>query len=313
MLFLFEKPELLAEAPKFLTPETSKQIRRLFDLAELKLEGNHFRCLFPAKGKHFSSKKNSFPRFDAGYIQEEFLPGVIKLIKEIDELDPDLIITFGKIPFTLLTDLRLSDYRGTLCPYKKHTILPTIDIPNLLKDFSTHPIVRADLRKAKRFLQGIKKIERKVNIVTSLDDLKHIKPKLKGIVAIDVETKAKQITCVSFSPSPSESYVIPIWNLNKEGYHAWTFEEELKLWEFMFDILTGDCIKVFHNGIYDISYFTNHGIPVALPIEDTMLLHHSISPEMQKSLGFLGSLYCDEAAWKTMNKKKKKERHKKDE
>jgi len=85
MLFLFEKPELLAEAPKFLTPETSKQVRRLFDLAELKLEGNHFRCLFPAKGKHFSPKKNSFPRFDAGYIQEEFLPGVIKLIKEIDD------------------------------------------------------------------------------------------------------------------------------------------------------------------------------------------------------------------------------------
>lgn len=313
MLFLFEKPELLAEPPKFLTPETSKQIRRLFDLAELKLEGNTFRCLFPAKGKHFSSKKNSLPRFDAGYIEEEFLPNIIKLMKEIDELNPDLIITFGKIPFTLLTSLRLSDYRGTLCTYKKHTVLPTIDIPNILKDFSTHPIVRADLRKAKRFLLGANKVIREVNMVTSLDDLPYIKSKLKDVVAIDVETKAKQITCVSFSPSPSESYVIPIWHLNKEGYHAWTFEEELKLWEFMFDILTGDCIKVFHNGIYDISYFTDHGIPVALPVEDTMLLHHSISPEMQKSLGFLGSLYCDEAAWKTMNKKKKKERHKKDE
>jgi len=313
MLFLFEKPELLAESPKFLTPETSKQIRRLFDLADLRLEGNQFRCLFPAKGKHFTPMKNSFSRFDDGYIAEEFLPPIIKLLDEIDEINPDLIITFGKVPFTLLTDLRLSEYRGTLCHYKQHTLLPTIDIPNILKDFSTHPIVRADLCKAKRFIQGFDKVERQVNIVTSIDDLEYIKPKLKGVVAIDVETKAKQITCVSFSPSPSESYVLPIWNLNKEGYHQWTFKEELKIWEFMFDILTGDCSKVFHNGIYDISYFTDLGIPVALPVEDTMLLHHSISPEMQKSLGFLGSLYCDEVAWKTMNKKKKKERHKKDE
>ena len=313
MLFLFEKPELLAESPKFLTPETSKQIRRLFDLADLRLEGNQFRCLFPAKGKHFTPMKNSFSRFDDGYIAEEFLPPIIELLDEIDEINPDLIITFGKVPFTLLTDLRLSEYRGTLCHYKQHTLLPTIDIPNILKDFSTHPIVRADLCKAKRFIQGFDKVERQVNIVTSIDDLEYIKPKLKGVVAIDVETKAKQITCVSFSPSPSESYVLPIWNLNKEGYHQWTFKEELKIWEFMFDILTGDCSKVFHNGIYDISYFTDLGIPVALPVEDTMLLHHSISPEMQKSLGFLGSLYCDEVAWKTMNKKKKKERHKKDE
>ena len=313
MLFLFEKPELLAESPKFLTPETSKQIRRLFDLADLRLEGNQFRCLFPAKGKHFTPMKNSFSRFDDGYIAEEFLPPIIKLLDEIDEINPDLIITFGKVPFTLLTDLRLSEYRGPLCHYKQHTLLPTIDIPNILKDFSTHPIVRADLCKAKRFIQGFDKVERQVNIVTSIDDLEYIKPKLKGVVAIDVETKAKQITCVSFSPSPSESYVLPIWNLNKEGYHQWTFKEELKIWEFMFDILTGDCSKVFHNGIYDISYFTDLGIPVALPVEDTMLLHHSISPEMQKSLGFLGSLYCDEVAWKTMNKKKKKERHKKDE
>jgi len=313
MLFLFEKPELLAQAPKYLTPETSKQVRRIFDLAELKLSGNQFRCLFPAKGEHFSNDKNKYPRFDQGYIKEQYHSSIDKLLAEIDTLKPELIVTFGKVPFTLLTSLRLSDYRGTLCSYKNHRVLPTLDIPTILKDFSCHPIVRADLRKVKRFLGGIEKTQRQVNIVDTLEDLAQIKPKLKGVVAIDVETRAKQITCVSFSPSPSESYVLPIWNLNRDGYHQWSFEDELKIWEFMFDVLTGDCTKVFHNGIYDISYFTDHGIPVALPVEDTMLLHHSISPEMQKSLGFLGSLYCDEAAWKTMNKKKKKEQHKKDE
>ena len=36
--------------------------------------------------------------------------------------------------------------------------------------------------------------------------------------------------------------------------------------------------------------------------EDTMLLHHALYPESLKGLGFLGSIYCDEGAWKGMRK-----------
>jgi hypothetical protein len=35
---------------------------------------------------------------------------------------------------------------------------------------------------------------------------------------------------------------------------------------------------------------------------DTMLLHHSMYPELPKSLGFLGSIYTNEAAWKLMRR-----------
>ena len=31
-----------------------------------------------------------------------------------------------------------------------------------------------------------------------------------------------------------------------------------------------------------------------------MLLHHSLFPELQKGLGFLGSIYTNEASWKLM-------------
>jgi len=36
--------------------------------------------------------------------------------------------------------------------------------------------------------------------------------------------------------------------------------------------------------------------------EDTMLCHHAIQPESLKGLGFLGSIYSDEATWKGMAK-----------
>ena len=40
-----------------------------------------------------------------------------------------------------------------------------------------------------------------------------------------------------------------------------------------------------------------------------MLCHHALFPEMQKSLGFLGSIYTEIPAWKMMrNKKNMKEK-----
>jgi hypothetical protein len=36
-----------------------------------------------------------------------------------------------------------------------------------------------------------------------------------------------------------------------------------------------------------------------------MLLHHALQPESEKSLGFLGSIYTDEASWKTMRQRGK--------
>ncbi len=36
---------------------------------------------------------------------------------------------------------------------------------------------------------------------------------------------------------------------------------------------------------------------------DSMLLHHALYPEMLKGLGFLGSIYANDIAWKSMRTK----------
>ncbi len=58
--------------------------------------------------------------------------------------------------------------------------------------------------------------------------------------------------------------------------------------------------KVFQNGMYDMQYLWSMGLTVVNPRHDTMLLHHSLVPEMLKGLGFLGSIYTSEPAWKLM-------------
>jgi DNA polymerase I-like protein with 3'-5' exonuclease and polymerase domains len=62
--------------------------------------------------------------------------------------------------------------------------------------------------------------------------------------------------------------------------------------------------KLFQNGVYDISFLLRaYGIKTMGAAEDTMLLAHALQPESLKGLGYLGSIYSDEGAWKHMRKK----------
>jgi hypothetical protein len=62
--------------------------------------------------------------------------------------------------------------------------------------------------------------------------------------------------------------------------------------------------RPFRTG-YDITFiYRAWGIKVIGAEDDTMLLHHALQPESLKGLGFLGSVYTDESAWKQMRKRK---------
>ena len=59
--------------------------------------------------------------------------------------------------------------------------------------------------------------------------------------------------------------------------------------------------KLFQNGIYDIAFlWRSMKVKVIGAQHDTMLLMHSLQPESLKSLGYIGSLYVDECAWKQL-------------
>jgi hypothetical protein len=56
--------------------------------------------------------------------------------------------------------------------------------------------------------------------------------------------------------------------------------------------------------MYDVTFlWRSYGIGVRGCREDSMLLHHALQPESLKGLGYLGSVYCDEGAWKHMRTK----------
>ena len=65
-------------------------------------------------------------------------------------------------------------------------------------------------------------------------------------------------------------------------------------------LLRNPSVKLFQNGVFDLSYLLRMGFVVNNCQHDTMLLHHALYPELLKGLGFLGSIYTSEPAWKLM-------------
>ena len=121
-------------------------------------------------------------------------------------------------------------------------------------------------------------------------------------LACDIETKSGQITCIGFARSPSEALVLPF--AGPGGSYWPTLTEELQAWFLAEQLLNSGLPLVFQNGLYDLQYLRRQGLRIARPAEDTMLLHHSLHPELLKGLGFLGSIYTNEASWKLMRRKR---------
>ena len=103
-----------------------------------------------------------------------------------------------------------------------------------------------------------------------------------------------------FAASVDRALVIPFFDDNDAKRNYWpTLRDELTAWDLVASILDLPAKKVGQNGLYDIQHlWQNYGIPVRNYDNDTMLLHHSLQPESEKGLGFLGSVYTNEPAWK---------------
>jgi DNA polymerase I-like protein with 3'-5' exonuclease and polymerase domains len=125
-------------------------------------------------------------------------------------------------------------------------------------------------------------------------------------LSVDIETKAGFITCIGFATSEARAMVVPFYSSCPTNFgNVWSeAAQEERVWLQVWRLLGSSIPKVFQNGMYDLQYLMRMGLRVRACDEDTMLMHHAIYPEMDKGLGFLGSVYTNEPAWKLMRKHK---------
>lgn len=122
-------------------------------------------------------------------------------------------------------------------------------------------------------------------------------------LSVDIEVVNFEVSAIALADSPMQAMSFPFYNNVFDEF------EEAKLWRAMAKVLGNKkIIKVFQNGIFDIHFLATACGVVVEPItpeaiEDTMIAHSVMFPEMLKSLEFLGSLYCGaQEFWKNMVK-----------
>lgn len=243
------------------------------------------------------------------YLKSEYLPEVTRLYAELNEIRPNLAVLLGNTAcWALLGSGAISKIRGTCAVSPRLSglkCLPTFHPAAVLRQYDLRHVTVLDFLKAKREREfpELRRPVRTIEIAESPGDIRtYIERYLADAeyISFDIETAGEQITCIGFAASIDRALVIPfVDNRSGTGSYWTSLEDERTAWQLVAEILSLPAKKLGQNVLYDVQYlWMKMGIPVANLAHDTMLLHHSLLPESDKGLGFLGSVYTDEPAWK---------------
>lgn len=251
------------------------------------------------------------------YLHPKYLEEVELLLNKLRFAKPNLVICLGSFAtWALLGSSKLTALRGTAAesPFIKGLkVLPTYHPVTIIRDWSQRVIAGADLFKAKREAEfpEIVRPKRVVKVPENRGDLDVIEKTLlaQSRLTLDIETKLGQITCIGFGVSPELSYCIPITDSRKSDWNYWSAEDEAYAIKVVKTICENPSIKKgLQNGVYDIQYlWAVWNIRTMGFDDDSMIMHHSLYSELPKSLGFMGSVYTNEASWKLMRRFEEKE------
>lgn len=257
-----------------------------------------------------------FPALIKGkFVRKEFEFELERLGDEILSIDPNLIVCLGNSALWALAGRTgVSKLRGTTC-LSTHTItgyklLCTYHPAAVTRQWEIRPTTIIDLAKItlEAGFPEIRRPKREIWIEPSISDIERfINDHIIGcrMLSVDIETAGSQITCVGFAPRTDLAIVIPIHDERTKSRSYWeNIEDERKCWALIRGVLEDQSIpKVLQNGIFDSAFLWRaYRIKTMGMREDTMLLHHALQPESLKGLGFLGSVYTNEGAWKNERK-----------
>lgn len=241
-------------------------------------------------GPYFSTTTGRFT--DAG------IEWVVRLLEELDNLQPNVIVAFGQTAMAALTEKSkwIMKYRGYFYPSvglkREIKVLPTIHPSAALRGMYIYRhIIAADIAKAKEFstIEGLERPKRTLiwNFQTVSEVLEWLEYYEKQeVVCFDIEVMHYEISCICFCSDPSVAISIPFDS-------RWTEHDEALIWKGIQRVLGNPkSTKIVQNGIFDIHFLlTRCGIEVRGLIKDTMIAHSILYPELPKRLAFLVSIY----------------------
>lgn len=270
------------------------------------------------------SKNDISPFFNGKTFSADGMNWVHELREELDDLQPNIIVACGKTALAAITgQTAITKLRGYLLETIElanvHKCLPCIhpaaclynqgggDFGGLatssVKPYLYRYIITCDLRKAKELSTTPELVRPERQLVYNFANVSEVLEWLdyfaeQPLVCFDIEVLNYEVSCISFSSSPDIAASIPL-------AHTWSETDETQIWRGIQKILGNPkSVKTGQNLIFDNHFLlTRCGVEVRGPIQDTMIAHSIVYPELPKGLGFLGSLYCgSQEYWKDMVK-----------
>lgn len=245
------------------------------------------------------------------YVRREFADEIARLHQECRNINPNLIVPLGNTACWAMfhASPSIKKWRGApMMTTTGHKALPTYHPSAILRNFSLRPIVFSDFAKIRResAFPEIRRPEREFWLHPTLEDLHDFDTQIRSAkkLSVDIETKDRQITCIGFAPRHDLALVIPFYARSRKDGNYWpTLGEEMEAWSWVRKWCTSPIPKIGQNILYDARYLWQiYGIPLMNIEGDTMLIHHALQPELEKNLGFLGTMHTEEPSWKFMRK-----------
>lgn len=253
------------------------------------------------------------PLVKGKFVRKEFASELDRLERELRDFNPTVVVAMGATAaWALLGTAGIKKVRGAPARgFNGFKVIPTYHPTAILRQYTLFPVLIADLEKALResYFPEVRRPQRFIHIEPTYDDLLSFERQYIATspdLSIDIETAGNQITCFGIAPSVDRALVVPITDETKGDKCYWpdTYTE-VKVWEWIAHICSLPKARIVgQNFNYDMKFtFQSYGIPIPYANHDIMLLHHAMQPEMEKSLGFMGSIYTNELAWKFMRPK----------
>lgn len=220
------------------------------------------------------------------------------LREELNKLNPNVIVACGATALAAITGrrsiLKLRGYwlesQGLARTFK---VIPCIHPSAALRGMYLYRhLIVLDLRKAKGEAATPELVRPQRQLVCDFGTVQEVLEwldyfSMQPRVSFDIEVLNYEMSCIGFSSDAGIACSIPLTR-------QWTEVDEALIWKAIQRVLGNpDTVKICQNGIFDIQFLlTRCGIQVRGPIEDTMIGHSVMYPELQKGLAFLVSVYC---------------------
>lgn len=221
---------------------------------------------------------------------------------ELEAVNPGFMLLLGNGGLSTIRKSGIMKHRGIVTQFGEAEVFPTLHPAAVLRNPRYGPLFEADIAAFARLMRGEPahitptRVFLVMNKVALAKMCKAIM--LSEAVAYDIETNGfdefddeAQIACLSVSPSPGISFVVPIHHPQSP------WKDPLRVLKIVGNALMfSGAKKIAHNGKFDDRWLNQFGVPINCDF-DTMLAAHMLDENRLKGLKPLAMVMLGADAW----------------